>query len=580
MPKGKIHLILKEKYELKNKLTSDWKSFVKKDTYLTYDEKEQFLERLKIASKYPRIFWFYFKKRRIVKQNKHDLRNLREIIKNYNNNFIERRLIEYCSFFDGKDDNLKFGLDEDQRLAVIKDDKHNLVVAGAGSGKTSVITSRIAYLIRRNDKINPERILALAFTRNAAREMEERIKRNYGLNVKISTFHSLGWNIIKEETNKKPNLLFDGNENDQYILITDIFKNLLKEKEYQDILIQYLAYHTEQDVKEESFEYKEEYYRYMRNKKYTTLNNIEVKSVGERDIGNFLFLHNIEFIYETRVDWVDESEEDKEYHPDFFLPDYDIYIEHWGLNENFEVPPWFTITSQEYLENREWKLAQFEKHQKVLVETWDYERNKDILILNLEENLKLKSPKIEFGPIPYEELVEKVYSFKEQRNEISKLIVSFIKIAKSNYLKPEKIEKRINSGKYSKKQTVFGKLALEVYKRYQEFLKREDKIDYNDMINLAVKFVKGNQENYLNRYDHILIDEFQDISYQRLKLIQRFVNKKSKTKLFCVGDDWQSIYQFIGSDVRFFVNFQDYFPNPMISILNRNYRSSKIIVKI
>jgi len=361
MPKGKIQQILQEKSTNKIYLENSWKNFLKKGTYLTFDEKQQFIETLKNLAKIPRISWFYFKTRKKLKEIKGALTVLNENIINYNQNFIKKRLEEYSSFFDGKDDNLKFGLDEDQRVAVVKDEKHNLVVAGAGSGKTSVITSRIAYLIRRKDKIEPEKILALAFTRNAAKEMEERIRKNYGLNVSISTFHSLGWNLIKEETNKKPNLLFDGNENDQYLLIKDIFKNLLKEKEYQDILIQYLAYHPEQEVKEENFERKVEYYKYMRKKKYTTLNNIEVKSIGERDVGNFLFLHNIEFKYEPLVEWVDRDEQDKEYHPDFYLPEYDIYIEHWGLNEKCKVAPWFTITTQEYLELRKWKLDNIKK---------------------------------------------------------------------------------------------------------------------------------------------------------------------------------------------------------------------------
>ncbi len=578
MSKGKIREMYQEKLENKKKIENDYQDFLKKDTYLIFDKKQKFIDAINQSARIPRISWFYFKIRKKLKIIQKDLKGLEEVISNYNNIFIQKRLEECSSFFEGKDDNLKFPLDEDQRKAIIRDDKHNLVVAGAGSGKTSVLTARIAYLIRRKDKIDPERILALAFTKNAAYEMQERIRKNYGLKVSISTFHSLGWNIIKEETKKKPNLLFGGNENDQYLLIADIFKNLLSEKKYQDILIQYIAYHPEQEVKEESFEHKREYYKYMRNKKYTTLNNIDVKSIGERDIGNFLFLHNIEYKYEPLVDWVDKDEEDKEYHPDFCLPEYDIYIEHWGLNERCEVAPWFTITSQEYLETRKWKLGQFEKHQKVLVETWSYEKSQGNLVEKLKLKLKVVKPEIEFKPITYEELIERVFSFREQRNEISKLIVSFIRIAKANYLKTKKIEKRIESGKYTQKQIVFGKLALEVYRRYQEFLLKDGKIDFNDMINLAVKLVKENPEKYFKKYDHILIDEFQDISHQRMKLIQRFVNESSHTKLFCVGDDYQSIYQFTGSDVRFFVDFEDYFPNPEISILKRNYRSSKEIV--
>ena len=362
MPKGKIRFLLQEKSEDKQKLENDWQNFLEKDTYLIFDDKEQFLGTLKQNSKIPRISWFCFKARKKFKKIKIALHVLQQLIEFYNPKFLNKRLREYKSFLDGKDDNLKFGLDDDQKIAVIKDDKHNLVVAGAGSGKTSVITAKIAYLIRRRDKINPARILVLAFTRNAAKEMEERIKRNYNLNLRISTFHSLGWNIITEETKKKPNLLFDGNEKDLNLLISDIFKNLLSEKKYQEILIDYLAYYPEQEVKEDSFEYKEEYYRYVRNKKYTTLNNIEVKSIGERNIANFLFLHNIEFQYEPLVEWVDkDDEQEKKYHPDFYLPEFEIFIEHWGLNVNHEVAPWFTKSSQDYLEVMEWKLSQFKK---------------------------------------------------------------------------------------------------------------------------------------------------------------------------------------------------------------------------
>ncbi|MFX1479870.1 MAG: UvrD-helicase domain-containing protein, partial [Promethearchaeota archaeon] len=478
------------------------------------------------------------------------------------------------------EDGLKNPLDNEQRLAVIKDDKHNLVIAGAGSGKTSVVSSRIAYLVRRKDKIDKKRILALAFTKVAADEMKERVRENYGIEIDISTFHALGRSIIEEELGHKPKLIFNGNEKKIYELIETLFMEVLKEEKYQNILIEYLAYHSEQEIEPESFENKEEYYEYMRNKRYTTLNDINVKSISERDIGNFLFLHNIKFKYEPLVEWIDESEEDKEYHPDFYLPDFDVYIEHWGLNKERQVPDWFTKTTEEYLELRAWKLDQFEKHHKRIIETWDYERLSEELIPKLKEKLINEIPKIEFNPLTYHELVEKTYEFKEKQNEIISLIGNFIKIAKCNFFTEQDISNRIQSNKYTKKQKLFGELALAVYKRYQEFLGNESKIDFNDMINLAVELAEKNPQKYINKYDHVLVDEFQDISYQRLKLIKCFINDNSNTKLFCVGDDWQSIYQFTGSDVRFFVNFKDYFPNPEITYLSNNYRSSQIIVGI
>jgi DNA helicase-4 len=578
MPKANIQEILQEKRKLKEILEYDWQSFLKEDTYLIFEEKRKLFKEINQLTKFPRQSLFRFKERGKIKKFRKNMRKLIEEINNYNENFIKKRLKECSSFFDGKDDSLVYPLDEDQRLAVVKDEKHNLVIAGAGSGKTSVISSRIAYLTRRHDKVDKERILALAFTKVAADEMKARLKKNYGIEIDISTFHALGRSIIEEELDHKPKLIFDGNEKMIYDLIEKLFMDVLKEEKYQNILIEYLAYHSEQEAKEESFEDKEEYYKYMRNKNYSTLNDISVKSISERDIGNFLFLHNIQFEYEPLVEWVDESEEDKEYHPDFYLPEYDVYIEHWGLNKNKQVPKWFTITNEEYLELRDWKLEQFEKFNKDLIETWDYERISEELIPKLKENLKQTISNIEFTPLTYNELVEKTSAFKEKRNEVINLVGSFIKISKCNFFTVQDISERINSKKYSKKQKLFGELALEVYKQYQEYLKKENRIDFNDMINLAVDLAKRNPVKYLNRYDHILVDEFQDISYQRLELIGSFVNENSNTKLFCVGDDWQSIYQFTGSDVRFFVNFKDYFPNPEITYLNSNYRSSQTIV--
>ena len=578
MPKGTIQELFPEKYNLKLKLENDWKLFLNKETYLIFNEKHRLFQDINQLTKFSRRSIFKLRERGRIRLFRKNMHKLIEEIDNYNRNFIEKRLKMYSSFLDGKNDGLKYPLDDDQRLAVVKDDKHNLVVAGAGSGKTSVISSRIAYLIRRKDKIDKDRILALAFTKVAADEMKERLKKNYGIEIDISTFHALGRSIIEEETGHKPKLIFDGKDRKLYELIERLINEILKEQKFQDILVNYLVFHSEQEIAVDSFENKVEYYLYMENKNYSSLNDILVKSISEKDIANFLFLHDIDFEYEPLVEWVDKNEEDKEYHPDFYLPRYDIYIEHWGLNKDMQVPEWFSITTEEYLANKKWKIEQFDKHNKVLIETWDYERISGDLIPDLQKKLKELNPNIRFDPLSLQDLIDKTNEFKDQRNEISNLIQNFIKIAKCNFFTVADIRERINSKKYSQKQKLFGQLALEVYSRYQVFLLNENRIDFNDMINLAVELAKIHPDKYYNKYDHVLVDEFQDISYQRMELIRSFVNENSNTKLFCVGDDWQSIYQFTGSDVRYFVNFKEYFPNPEITFLISNYRSSQTIV--
>ncbi|MFW9873097.1 MAG: UvrD-helicase domain-containing protein [Candidatus Thorarchaeota archaeon] len=580
MPSDKFDQLLNDKKHEIDVLQQEWFKISSRDTYLLHDEKQEFYNKLNALAKFPRSTLFSFGKRKSIRTYRKKVHGILEEINKFNDNYVNQCLSRHSSFLNGKEDNLKFPLDPDQKIAVIKDDKHNIVVAGAGSGKTSVITSRIAYLVRKNN-IAPDRILSLAFTKVAADEMQERLKRDYGIEIEISTFHALGRRIIEEETNQKPKLLFDGDEREQYLLIERLFNEALESPDLQEILIEYLAYHSEQEVEAVDFEDKEEYFNYMNNKKYSSLNNIEMKSISERNIANFLFLNQIDFQYEPLVDWVDqndENEEDKSYHPDFYLPEYDVYIEHWGLNRQMRVPEWFTISSEEYLENRQWKLEQFETHNKILIETWDYERLTDELIPNLRENLLSKIPEIKFKRLSYKDLVEKTNTFKDERDELINLVVNFIKIAKCNFFSVDDIANRIKSKKFSKKQVLFGKIAVEIYQKYQDYLKNERVIDFNDMINLAVELAKSKADKYSQRYDHVLIDEFQDISYQRLELVKSFINQQNSTKLFCVGDDWQSIYQFTGSDVRFFVNFAEYFPSPEMNFLNQNYRSSDKIV--
>jgi DNA helicase-4 len=101
------------------------------------------------------------------------------------------------------------------------------------------------------------------------------------------------------------------------------------------------------------------------------------------------------------------------------------------------------------------------------------------------------------------------------------------------------------------------------------------------MINKAIKFLQEKPKLYLNTYEHILIDEYQDISPQRYELINELMKKNPKCKLFCVGDDWQSIMGFSGSNLDYFSNFSTYFKlgDGAKTDLTKNYRSTKTIVE-
>lgn len=601
--KRKENEIIRQSNNVLKILDKDWKDFLKNDTYLIYEYKSNFLNLIKKGNRETKIPWYLFwdfKLKSNLKNNFEKLRAYEDDIENYNQNFVIQKKKEYKDLFKKGE----LTLDDDQQTATITDDKHNLVIAGAGSGKTEVLITRIAYLIKReSDKVKPERILALAFQNKSANEIKERLKKRYGVDVEIRTFHSLGKKIIedasKKKHNKAPTLKPECSEDWKYQrYIQRLFeKEISANDKLQNEIISFMKkYGDEEIIKQEAdFEKKEEFYNYQRSLTYTALDGTKVKSEAEREILNFFLMHKlngkeIKIIYEHPADWMKYKNENGEEiipKPDFYFPDFDIYLEHWAIGKNGKVPKWFKgkNPTKEYTDSMNLKKEKYKSNQKILFETSqaDYE-NGDFtnkLSQRFLEVLKTKEPdkKFDLQPLSYEELVEAVWDSAQFVKQIPLNISRFIVISKTYRLYPDDIEKRLENERWSPKQYSFAKIANETYKIYQDGLRKGNFIDFSDMINVAVDLLKENKEFYKNKYDHILIDEYQDISAQRYELIKELMNKNPKCKLFCVGDDWQSIMGFAGSNLNFFINFDKYFPHPARTDLTKNYRSIKSIVE-
>lgn len=602
--KRKEEEIIKDSNFAVSSLEKEWKLFLKKDVYLIYDSKADLLNLVKTGNKDTKIPWYLFwhlKLKSKLQNNLEELDKFDAEITHYNPKFVSRNKKEYSDLF--KRENLV--LDDDQQTAIITDDKHNLVVAGAGSGKTEVLITRISYLIqRKSDTIKPNRILVLAFQNKAANEISERLKKRYDVDVEIRTFHSLGKKIIGDASQlkgvKAPKLKPECFEDWKYQrYVQKLFdKEISKNEDLQNKIINFMKrYGDDQIIREEAdFEKKEEFYNYQRNLTYTALDRTKVKSEAEREIMNFFLMYNlngqkIKVIYENPANWMKyKTKEGKEYtpKPDFYFPDFDLYLEHWAIGRNGKVPKWFSgeDPTKEYTEGMNIKKEKYKENNKTIVETSqaDYENNNFYKIL--EERflkvLKEKQPneKFKLNIISYEELVERVWEeCKEFVKTIAINISKFIVIAKTYRLYPQDIENRLKNEKWSPKQTLFARIANVLYSRYQKEFEKGNYLDFSDMINLAVDYLKENKEFYKDVYDHILIDEYQDLSTQRYELIRELMAKNKNCKLFCVGDDWQSIMGFAGSNLDFFINFDKYFLHPARTNLAKNYRSIKSIVE-
>jgi DNA helicase-4 len=515
---------------------------------------------------------------------------LKKEINSYNDGYIKRKKQEYQWLFNKS----PFPLDDPQKTAVVTDDKYNLVIAGAGAGKTEVLTTRIAYLTQRKpDTIESNRILALAFQRKASQEMKKRLSDRFGINVEIRTFHSLGLDILRRGGTRYT--LFGENNHEKEVenLINDLYSKAYENSQFRNDVIKYMGLIGNEDkIKEETdFANKEEFFSYQENLPLKTLNNTEVKSFGEQVIMNFFLSHEINgepinIRYEEPAEWMEYTDEAclrHTPHPDFYLPDFDVYIEHWSIDKQGKTPRKY---DRDYLQTMKIKHEKFKKNGKTLIETTfgefiDNPLFTELLKQRTIESLKDKYPDKEFiiSPTPYKKLVEQVWDdCKSYLKKLPQNINRFITIAKTYKYTPSDIEERLKDEQWSYMQRVFGRISNTIYTMYENELKRLKCIDYCDMINMSIETLKQNQELFKDQYDHILIDEFQDISMQRYELIQTMMNLNQNCKLFCVGDDWQSIMGFSGSHLNFFVNFKEYFGQPSRTDLITNYRSIQSIV--
>ena len=125
----------------------------------------------------------------------------------------------------------------------------------------------------------------------------------------------------------------------------------------------------------------------------------------------------------------------------------------------------------------------------------------------------------------------------------------------------------------------FPKIVAQVYQHYQNELKKMNGLDFDDLIGQTVKIFKQFPEvlnHYQDRWQYLLIDEYQDTSFDQYTFI-KLLSQKYKN-IFCIGDDAQSIYQFRKADIRNILNFQKDYPEAKIILLEQNYRSTQNIL--
>ncbi len=481
------------------------------------------------------------------------------------------KLYKYKEFF--KEVSPKYPLSREQKVATLSEENRNLVIAGAGTGKTSLMIAKAGYLIKKK-KLDKDKVLLLSFGKEPQQIIEERGQEFLNEDLNAHTFHSFGKQIC-EEVMGKLNVTPLELENRKREKIKDsklekfIFNEIKKINKNSQIYTKLITYFSDYIVPppnlddDTSFQTLNEYENYVKKIQKLTLNNEKVKSYGELRVANFLAKNSVDYEYEK--EWNREPKLGNRYLPDFTVypkSNDGIIIEYFGVDRQHNTKP--GVLPEKY----NWQM-----NSKIKFHTTNKTKFIDLYYYDLQEgNLEAKLEKqlIEFGvqlkPIPVDKLIEK-FNNQGYFDVFSKLSATFLRQFKSNQHSLANLR-----GKFNMNERFLAYLEIFEYilEKYENHLATTDTKDFSDMINDAITLLNNNDVQ--RKVDWIIVDEFQDISKGRTELINSLIKQNPEVKILVVGDDWQSIYRFAGSDINLVQKFEYFFGNTIEMFLKKSFR--------
>ena len=463
--------------------------------------------------------------------------------------YVQYQLKAFKEFFDSVESN---PLTDQQREAIVHDEDNALVIAGAGTGKTSTVVGKVGYILKKG-WATPEEILLLAFTKKAADEMQERIEKKLGVEVKVRTFHALGLEIVAKAQGRKPSLCPEAEDpRIKAQTIKSLITNLLADDGFRQDLLDFQSSLRRAYKPAWEFKSQAQYTQYLLDVEPRALSGRLLKSYEECEIANWLTINGVKFEYEHPYEIDTTTAEHHQYKPDFFLPEQGLYIEHWGVSRNGSPAPF--MDQGKYLDKMKWAREQHAANGTTLVETYSWERQDGVLLTNLAD--KLQEHSVQYQPISMDTALA-LLNDKGGIDPFAALVGTFLSLFKSAGCGMKELNKRAGQGGEKGRSEKFLRLFQKLFTTYEALIHAKGEIDFDDMITLAREHAADG--TYHSNFRYILVDEFQDISEGRAKLILALRNQVQGAKLFCVGDDWQSIYRFTGSDISLTTEFERLF---------------------
>jgi DNA helicase-4 len=468
-------------------------------------------------------------------------------------------------------------LTDEQARAVVCFDNRIQLVASAGSGKTSTLVAKVGFALHRK-LCEPSKILLLAFNAKAAEELRERIQARLsavglpGDAIQAQTFHAFGLRVIGAATQAMPSLapwLDQGEDVKVLAEIVDALKDRDPSFRSKWDMFRVVFGRSVDRFGEEPEP--EDWDRENRRGGYRTLKGEVVKSQEERWIADWLFYQGVNYTYEHPYEIKTETAEHRQYRPDFYYPDINVYHEHFALDANGRPPDKF----RGYAEGMAWKRQLHKQHNTTLWETTSHTVRSWEAWKHLEELLRSKG--VQLDPNPDRPIPGRPAVSNEQ---LLRTMRTFLTHAKSNCLTAKELRERasaVDAKDSPYRSMLFVDLFLLIWEGWEQRLRKDNLIDFEDMLNLAAEHIEKGR--WKPPYELVLVDEFQDASRARARLTRALVATPHRY-LCAVGDDWQSINRFAGADLSVMTEFETWFGPTTRMKLERTFRCPQALCDV
>ncbi len=470
-------------------------------------------------------------------------------------------------------------LDAEQTTAVAAVHGHVQVVARAGSGKTTTLVNRALFL-QQHCHVSPEEMLLLAFNRNAAEEVVNRLGLVLDHRLPyVMTFHALAYAIVHPEES----LLYDGPQDEHYGL-SRAFQQVIDDHlqvpgfkaQIRKLMLAHFREDWERIVTGGYDKSKEELLQLRRSLLRESLRGDYVKSYGEKIIADFLFEHDVPYKYERNHWWGGIN-----YRPDFTIFKTDksgIIIEYFGMSGDPDYDEMSEAKRNYWRRKQDWILLEF--------------LPSDIIAGGehlFRERLKVRLEElgVRCNRLSEDELWHRVRERAIDR--FTAACVTFIGRCRKRWISPMDLDNMIAAHTpLSNVEGMFLEIASTLYKAYLARLSATGEEDFDGLMQRAAKTISSGNTLFkrklgsgdIRRLRYVFVDEFQDFSELFYRLVAAMRQQNSNIEFFCVGDDWQAINSFAGSDLKYFQDFGNYFREFRKLYISTNYRSPRSIVKV